>query len=198
MLFNSSLFANGHYNFIYPPPCVCPMLCGVNTPVLPLALGNPPRFDPLRWEDLGSISVCWWVTTASVSVSPMNCPCLSRCLSGVRGSLECLHPSAAPKDEADRHCLQCFRPQPPDTCQFLTSSALQSLKHRTTCIYLSFHFHRLCVPYTHHWRWLMSFTVWFHRNCLRQKAQCISLNKSSVININARCPRCTLSLDLSS
>lgn len=49
-----------------------PMLCGVNMAVLPLASGNPPGFGPFYWDSIG---VCWWVTTASVSVSLMNRPC---------------------------------------------------------------------------------------------------------------------------
>ena len=156
MMFNSSLFANGYYNFIYPPPCLRPVLCGMSTAVLPLASGNPPGFGPFCWGHPGfhrrlpmgdnrlrvrvtnELSLC-----ATPSGWGERQPWMPASIGSTKGQSRWALPAALSGRAG-------FRPQPPDTCQFLTSSALQSLKHHTTCIYLSFHFYRLCVPYTHY------------------------------------------------
>lgn len=155
---------------------------GVNSPRLPWPQRTRPRSSPFGGGD----------NRLGVRVPKGRSP---------RVALPCVHRQhrqPEPWGIACRVLCQSRFPTAAAEFWFLPGSALQFLKPYTMCIYLSFHFHRLCVPYTHHWQWLMSFTVWFHRNCLHQKALCISLNKSSVININARCPRCTLSLDLCS
>ena len=145
VVFDSSLSANGRCDFIYPPPCVRPLLCGVNAAALPLASANPPGFSRIRWGDPGPVGACRWVTAPSVSVSRMMVPARPTVCLGGRQLQE-----TEPTGIACGAVCQSRFPATTTHRQFLTSGVLQSLKHHTTCIYLSFHFHRLCVPYTHY------------------------------------------------
>lgn len=195
-MYNSSLFVSRHYNFISSPPCMHP--AGKIQLFFQWHWGIHLDSSPFAGESLSSIGVCGWMTTTSISVSVRNAVCLRWEAAFVATSINSTYGWIQQALPTVLSSGAVFQAQAPDTGQFLSNSFLQSSKPHATCIYLSFHFHRQCVPYTLHWQWLMSFTVWFHSNCLRQKAQCISLNKSSLINIHVRCPRCTLSLDLCS